>query len=128
MIFVVMAVFLWAVALFHIWDHRCFERDLRHYRDGRAGLDWRVVCPQRGNAVFLKRAFVVDTREARLRYGVPVLVFTLCLLLFKSWLAAGLYALAMIGKWFVATTVFDTVAGQYRVMVSRWTVFTARLD
>lgn len=137
MIFLVFTALLWLIALFHIWDHRRFERDLSrltetvHLDTGgpRARSDWRPVPLPRGaeSGVAFRRAFMIDTRYDALRYAVPVVFFVVLLLGLKAWFWAGFYLLAVVVKWFATTAVLHGAARRYDIYLLNKKIFSAAL-
>lgn len=121
---------LWICAMFHLWEHRRFERDLRLLEAGEAMAagDWRPVALPKGAAgLALKRAFAIRDRMDIFRYAAPVLIFCLWLLLLRSWGLAFAYAAIVAVKWFCVTTVWERADAYYLYICGR-RFFTGRLD
>ncbi len=125
--FVLFSGFLWLVAIFHLWDHRRFERDVQRYMDGARGGDWREVTAGNGG-VALKRAFKITDRGDLLRYTLPVVFLLVWLVVFRYWAPAVLYTAAVFLKWFVAQTRIDAATRQYAIFLLGRRIFGARLD
>lgn len=127
MLFFVFAVTLWLAAMFHLWDHRRFEADLKIYRrqpDNPAVADFRRVAVPPGG---LRRAFAIRGAQDVLRYGAPVGFFCLLLLWLQSWWIAGFYAAIVIVKWFALTTVLTGGGDSYRISLAGCEIFSASL-
>ena len=124
--FIVFSVFIWLVAIFHLWDHRRYERDIARYMDGARDGDWRQV--GQGDGDIVKRAFKITTRADIVRYATPVVFLLIWLLLFRAWTPAILYVAAVFAKWFIAQTHIDTAGRRYSVYLLGYRMFGARLD
>lgn len=116
--------------MFHLWDHRRFEEDLRRLDAGQGSFaagDWRpAALPAGESGTALKRAFIIRGQADLARYAAPVVLFCLWLLLFRSWGLAGIYAAIIACKWFAVTTVLDN-GGSYRCYFAGKKFFTGRL-
>lgn len=126
MTFLLFTGFLWILAVFHVWEHRCYERDLRQYLSGRSDGDWRK-CAGDEHHVMIRRAFRPAAGRDVLRYALPVLFLFVWLLVFRSWFPAGVYIAAMAIKWFAAQTWLDIAARRYEVRVFGRSLFSAPL-
>lgn len=122
---------LWLTALFHVWDHRWFERDLRKMLhapmpDPATG-DWRLIG---GRAIDmdlrLRRAFIIRNSADILRYAGPIVIFCLWLLLFRSWGLALSYGAIVVVKWFLVTTILRR-DGSYTLRLFGCAFLTAQL-
>lgn len=123
MTFFIFTALVWLLALFHLWDHRCFERDLRALEQGMPieRLDWRRVA----GGVALKRGFFIRRRDDYLRYAVPVVFFAVLLIGLRGWTLAMLYAAVIIVKWAaVSVTLADD---KYTLWLAGRALFSARL-
>lgn len=123
MTFILFSIFVWVMAIFHVWDHRRFEHDVRDYIDGYRGGDWRVV-----NTGVLKRAFRIPARADSLRYAMPVIFLFAWLAVFHYWAPAAIYVLVIAAKWFLAETHIDTQTRSYAVVMLGRRIFGGRLD
>jgi hypothetical protein len=126
--FILLTTVLWILALFHIWDHRRYERDLGAYlQDG--GGDWRPVAPPAGArpGAALKRAFRIDTRADLWRYAGPVAIFAVILIGLRHWGLAAAYAGVVSVKWFALTTVTARETRRYAVYLAGRRVFESPL-
>lgn len=124
--FIFFSGFIWIVAIFHMWDHRRYERDIARYMDGARDGDWRQVGSD-GDEI-IKRAFKISTRADIARYAMPVVFFLVWLLVFRFWAPALIYAVIIFAKWFVAQTRVDIASRRYSVYLLGYRVFGARLD
>lgn len=111
---------IWAIALFHVWEHRRYIEELRglqrvvaNFTPSREtlteqlkGRDWRIVSLE-ATKLGLRRAFMVKGAFSAARYAAPVVFFVLCLLLLESWNMAAGYFFAIVIKWFLTVTVLD---------------------
>lgn len=112
--------------MFHLWDHRRFEADLRRYMDGERGLDWREV--GHNGEVVLKRGFKITCRADIWRYATPVVFLFLWLVVFRYWTPAVMYVLLIMAKWFIAKTHVDIAQRAYTITCFGKNLFGARLD
>lgn len=125
--FIVFSVFVWALALFHMWDHRRFEDDLTARANGDMSRDWREVSPRQDDTLYLRRAFHVTTRSDGIRYGAPVGFFFFWLMVFHNWLPALGYIALIAGKWLCVTTAVHLPSMTYRVMLAGIVIFNGSL-
>lgn len=106
MMFILFIAVLFALALFHRWEHRVMIADLKQVLPLlQAGTplpvtqDWRVVA-QDGRAWVLRRAFHVPDKTAALRYAMPVLLAAVMMIGLAN-IPLGLgYAVFCAVKWF----------------------------
>lgn len=129
MTFLLLGFLLWVSGLFHLWDHRRAESDVRSVMDGKdpAAHDWLVV-GQDGASLLLRRAFNPLGRADQLRYAGPIVIFALWLLVFKSWPAAFLYASVVMVKWFLSVIVVDTAKRLYEARLFGHKLFGEKFD
>ena len=112
--------------MFHLWDHRRFETDLRRYMDGERELDWREL--GHDGQLVLKRAFKITSRADIWRYATPVALLFVWLLVFRYWTPAIMYVLAVSAKWFAAQTHVDIAQRSYEITLFGKRLFGAKLD
>lgn len=125
--FIFFTAYLWILALFHIWEHRRFEADLRDYAAGKTDGDWRV-CARSDSAVMLRRAFMIKTRNDVVRYAAPVVFLLVWLLLFHMWWLAFAYIAIMACKWFLGETWLENGGRRYRFRLFNRDIFRGQLD
>lgn len=120
MLYPLFLLMIWAIALFHVWEHRRFIEELRKLQRVLAGFaparetlaeqlkdrDWRIVSLE-GTKLGLRRAFNVKDGFSAARYAVPVLFMTLSLLVLEAWVMAGVYLISILIKWFLTVSVLD---------------------
>jgi hypothetical protein len=137
MLYPIFLFLIWAIALFHVWEHRRYIEELRKLqrvlanfspvRDTLAeqlkGCDWRIASLE-GTKLGLRRAFLVKDGFSAARYASPVLFVTLSLLVLETWAMSGVYLVLVIVKWFVTKTVLDISPANARYDV---TLFGATL-
>lgn len=126
--FIFFSGFLWLLAIFHLWDHRRFERDIRLYMNGQRDGDWRIVDGDDSSIFIVKRAFKISSRADIVRYATPVVFLFLWLVIFRFWSPACAYVLVIAIKWFVVETLIDTSARTYTLRLLGQSLFSARVD
>lgn len=138
MLYPIFLFLIWAIALFHVWEHRRYIEELRKLQRVLAdfspareklaeqlkGRDWRLVSLE-GTKAGLRRAFMVKDSFSAARYAAPVMFITLSLLLLETWAMAGAYLAAVIVKWFLTKTVLDVspANARYDVTLLDWEMF-----
>ncbi len=127
MLFILFTVFLWALAGFHVWEHRRFEHDLRQYINGQRDGDWRI-CDENSTGFVLKRAFKITTRADVARYAMPVIFLFVWLVVFRNWWPVAFYLTIIIVKWFVAQTWVDVAARRYTLVLSGHRLLSGKID
>ena len=130
MIFVFFIVLLFAMSRFHLWEHRCYLRDIARAHQAR-GIeetdDWREMEKDSGK-LFLKRAFMIRDKKDALRYGLPVIFFAALLLVLQSWGLALFYAALLCVKWFALTTVVLLEQDLFEIRVFGYRLLSDRID
>jgi hypothetical protein len=131
MLYPIFLFLIWAIALFHVWEHRRFIEELRKLQRVLAGFspareelqeklkgrDWRIVALQ-GTRLGLRRAFVVKDGFSAARYAAPVAFIVLSLLVLETWIMAGIYFALVFTKWFLTKTVLDVSPANARYDVT----------
>lgn len=107
MMFLIFIAVVFALGLFHRWEHRVMIADLKQVlpllKTGAAEItaaqDWRLISQAEGYWT-LRRAFHVPDRTAALRYAMPVLLAaTMMIGLANIPMGIG-YAVFCVTKWF----------------------------
>jgi len=120
MLYPIFLFLIWAIALFHVWEHRRYIEELRklqrvlaNFTPARETLaellkcrDWRIVSLE-GTKLGLRRAFNVKDGFSAARYAAPVVFVALSLLVLETWTMSGVYLAAIVVKWFVTKTVLE---------------------
>lgn len=104
--FMVFLSLVYALAVFHRFEHRVMIKDLAQLasflplQNGvPQGHDWRQTGGNAENPM-LKRAFHISGKNDVLRYAVPVLGAAVMLIFLQSFIFAGAYVLFCLVKWF----------------------------
>lgn len=142
MLYPIFLFLIWAIALFHVWEHRRFIEELRKLQRVLAsfspakeelaeklkGRDWRIVSLE-GTKLGLRRAFMVKDGFSAARYAAPVAFIVASLLVLETWIMAGVYFALMVVKWFMTKTVLDVspVNARYDVTLFGMTLFGEEL-
>lgn len=106
MMFVLFIAVLFALGLFHRWEHRVMIADLKQVlpplqTSGAvpAAQDWRIVS-QDADTWVLRRAFHVPDKTAAMRYAVPVLLAAVMMIGLANIPLGLAYAAFCTVKWF----------------------------
>ena len=136
MLFVLFIAVLFALGLFHRWEHRVMIADLKGVlpllQAGAEPLpatqDWRVVSQGSGTWV-LRRAFHVPDKTAALRYAVPVLLAAVMMIGLGNIPMGIAYAVICTLKWFAADTEVKTAPlAEYTVKLAGIKLFGEPLE
>jgi hypothetical protein len=126
MVFIVFMLLVYALALFHRFEHRVMIRDLARLAQALPlqgsvpeGHDWRqtggtAAAPQ------LKRGFEVPDRTALLRYALPVVFAAAIMIALQDFTMAGVYILLCTAKWFALGVVLTRT--DYKIMLGTVTL------
>ena len=124
--FIFFSGFLWMMAIFHLWDHRRYEQDIRRYMDGVRDGDWRLIATGAQDTVM--RAFKISGRSDVIRYAGPVVFVFIWLVVFRYWAPAIIYMMVIGTKWFLVQTHIDADQRRYTAALFGRRLFSATLD
>ncbi|MDE1151404.1 MAG: hypothetical protein PW788_02610 [Micavibrio sp.] len=68
--------------------------------------DWRVIDLE-NTRLSLRRKFMVQDRQALIRYAIPVIILCVILVLLQNFILAALCIAGLAIKWFVSVTVLE---------------------